>query len=56
MVAELAGCQPEHARRALAEAGGNIKLATVMLVRSVTRPEAERLLEAASGNLRAALN
>jgi N-acetylmuramic acid 6-phosphate etherase len=54
MVAELAGCDVETARRTLAE-GGSIKTATVMLLKSVSRPEADKLLAAGKGNLRAAL-
>ncbi|MHB1101623.1 MAG: hypothetical protein ACYC0C_02340 [Devosia sp.] len=55
MVAELAGTDAATARRALAEAGGSIKTATVMLIRSVSSNDAERLLTAGKGNLRAAL-
>lgn len=55
MVAELAGTDAATARRALAEAGGSVKIATVMLLKSVSRNDAERLLTAGQGNLRAAL-
>lgn len=55
MVAELAGASIEAARRALEEAGGSIKIATVMLLREAPRGEAEALLAAGGGNLRAAL-
>lgn len=56
MVAELAGCEVEAAREALAEAGGSIKIATVMLLQSVSRADAEALLAKGGGNLRAALS
>jgi N-acetylmuramic acid 6-phosphate etherase len=55
MVAELSGAAPELARRALAEADGVIKLATVMLMRSLDRAAAQAALDAAGGNLRKAL-
>lgn len=55
MVAELAGCDALTARSALAEADGVIKLAVVMLLKSVRKAEAEKLLESGRGNLRAAL-
>jgi N-acetylmuramic acid 6-phosphate etherase len=55
MVAELASCEIEAARTALRDAGGSIKVATVMLLRSLPRAEAERLLADGKGNLRAAL-
>jgi N-acetylmuramic acid 6-phosphate etherase len=55
MVAELVGCDVEAARAALDEAEGSIKVATVMLLRSLSRAEAEKLLAAGKGNLRAAL-
>jgi N-acetylmuramic acid 6-phosphate etherase len=45
----------DSAHRLLLEAGGQTKLAIVMRVRSISRPEAERLLARANGNLRAAL-
>lgn len=55
MVAELAACDIAAAREALAESKGSIKLATVMLLRSVSVAEAEALLARAGGNLRTAL-
>jgi N-acetylmuramic acid 6-phosphate etherase len=55
MVAELAGTDAAEARRALAEAGGSIKIATVMLLQSVSRGDAEARLAKGGGNLRAAL-
>lgn len=55
MVAELTGAEVEVARTALAEAGGVIKLATVMLTRSLSRVEAQAVLDAVRGNLRKAL-
>ena len=55
MVAELAGCDVDTARGTLAAADGSIKTATVMLVKSVPKAEAEALLAAGGGNLRAAL-
>ena len=56
MVADLTGAEIEAAQQALAEAGGSIKLATIMLSKGVGRPEAEALIGRASGNLRAALS
>jgi N-acetylmuramic acid 6-phosphate etherase len=55
MVAELTGADVATARDALTEAGGVIKLATVMLLRRLGRAEAEAALAAAGGNLRRAL-
>lgn len=55
MVSELTGASPEAARAALEEAGGTIKLATVMLLKSLDRSAAEAALVAAGGNLRRAL-
>lgn len=55
MVAELAGCDPDTARATLADAGGSIKTATVMLLKSLGKPEAEALLAKAGGNLGSAL-
>jgi len=55
MVARLAGCPPETAAQALIDAGWNVKRA--VLVAGGARPEeAARRLEAASGNLRTALD
>lgn len=55
IVADLAGCELDVAAKALEEAGGSIKLATVMLLKSLSRAEAEALLAAGQGNLKAAL-
>jgi N-acetylmuramic acid 6-phosphate etherase len=55
MVADLADCDPETARQALEDAGGIIKLAVVMLLKTASRPDAEDLLAKAKGNLRIAL-
>lgn len=55
MVADLTGVAPETARRTLDEAGGVIKLATVMLLKSSSRADAEAAIAAAGGNLRKAL-
>jgi N-acetylmuramic acid 6-phosphate etherase len=55
MVQDLTGSDIDTARRALAD-GGSIKVAVVMLLKSVSSGEAEALLAAAKGNLRLALN
>jgi N-acetylmuramic acid 6-phosphate etherase len=55
MVAELASVDLATAREALAEAG-SIKLATVMLLKGLSRAEAEALLARGHGNLRTALS
>lgn len=55
MVATLADTDYATAEKALAEAGGSIKLATVMLLKSLDRPAAEAVLAKAGGNLRTAL-
>jgi N-acetylmuramic acid 6-phosphate etherase len=55
MVATLTDTDYATAEKALAAAGGTIKLATVMLLKSLDRPAAEELLATASGNLRSAL-
>jgi N-acetylmuramic acid 6-phosphate etherase len=55
MVATLTDTDYATAEMALDAAGGTIKLATVMLLKSVDRPAAESLLDRANGNLRAAL-
>lgn len=55
MVAELAGCAADDAARALAEAGGRIKVATVMQARGLSAHRAEALLSRHAGILRAAL-
>ncbi|MFE1599373.1 N-acetylmuramic acid 6-phosphate etherase [Methylobacterium sp. ID0610] len=54
MVAELAGCDPEAAARALAESGGDIKLA-VLLGCGASRDAAEQALARHGGSLRRAL-
>lgn len=55
MVSDLTGADAGAARAALADAGGVIKLAVVMLLRGVDRPGAQAALDAAGGNLRKAL-
>jgi N-acetylmuramic acid 6-phosphate etherase len=55
MVATLTDTDYASAERALAEAGGTIKLATVMLLKSLDRRAAEELLVRVGGNLRTAL-
>jgi N-acetylmuramic acid 6-phosphate etherase len=55
MVATLTGAEAEAAQAALEEAGGSIKLATVMLSRGISRGDAEARLAEAGGNLRRAL-
>lgn len=54
MVEDLTGAPAEAAARALAD-GGSIKMATVMLLKSVSATEAEAILSAVGGNLRRAL-
>jgi N-acetylmuramic acid 6-phosphate etherase len=55
MVAELTDSSEETARQTLATTGGSIKLATIMLLKSLTREEAEATVARARGNLRDAL-
>ena len=55
MVATLTDTDYGTAQAALAAAGGVIKLATVMLLKSLDRPAAEALLARSGGNLRTAL-
>ena len=55
MVAKLTGADAETARTALGQAGGNVRLATVMLALTLDRAKAEAVLAAAGGNLRIAL-
>ena len=55
IVRTLTGAADEEARRALAAAGYRAKIAIVMIRRGVDRAEAERVLDAADGFLRAAL-
>ena len=54
IVAEIAGCTPDEAETALAEASGRIK-AAVLIARGATPAAAEALLARANGNLRIAL-
>lgn len=54
MVARIAGCGPDEAAAALAETGGDIKLATLVAL-GYGREEAEQLLARSDGNLRHAL-
>ena len=55
IVRTLTGAAEDEARRALASAGYRAKIAIVMIRRRVDRDEAERVLDAAGGFLRAAL-
>ncbi|WDR06253.1 N-acetylmuramic acid 6-phosphate etherase [Devosia rhodophyticola] len=55
MIVELTGAQYDSARDALQIADGSIKLATVMITKTLSRAEAEAHLAAARGNLRQAL-
>ena len=55
MVVDLTGATTEAARTTLDDAGGVIKLAIVMLLKSLSRADAEALLARMSGNLRKAL-
>lgn len=55
MVATLADTDYATAEAALKSAGGSIKLATTMLLRSLDRVAAEELLAKSDGNLRVAL-
>jgi N-acetylmuramic acid 6-phosphate etherase len=55
MVATLTDADYATAQAALTAAGGVIKLATVMLLKGLARPEAEAVLAKAGGNLRTAL-
>jgi N-acetylmuramic acid 6-phosphate etherase len=56
MVAALTDTDYPTAETAFAEADGTIKLATVMLLKSLDRQAAESLLANAAGNLRTALS
>jgi N-acetylmuramic acid 6-phosphate etherase len=53
---EAAGVNEFAARKALAEAHGDLRIALIMLKRGVTRQQAEFALAAAGGDLRTALN
>lgn len=55
MVTDLTGATPDLARQTLEQADGIIKLATVMLLKSLNRSDAEAAIAAAGGNLRKAL-
>jgi N-acetylmuramic acid 6-phosphate etherase len=55
IVMEVCGVTREAAREAIADAGGHVKTAIVMLKRRVGRGEAERLLEEAGGYARLAI-
>ncbi len=52
---EASGAREVNARRALAAAGGDLRVALVMLKRGLSRREAQFALAAAGGDLRAAL-
>jgi N-acetylmuramic acid 6-phosphate etherase len=54
MMQELTNCSPEQAQSALADADGKVKLA-ILLLRGMSRADAETLLERFGGNLRQAL-
>ena len=56
MVATLADAEYAEAASALETAGGSIKLATTMLMLNLEKSAAEQVLDAAGGNLRAALH
>lgn len=55
MVADLTGADHDKARATLGQAGGVIKLAVVMLERSLDAAQAQAALDGAGGNLRKAL-
>ncbi len=55
IVAEVTGCGPGEARRCLAEAGQNVRLAILMLQRETGLAEARSLLSRCGDNLRKAL-
>ena len=54
MMQELTSCSAEQAQSALAGADGKVKLA-ILLLRGMSRADAEGLLERFGGNLRQAL-
>jgi N-acetylmuramic acid 6-phosphate etherase len=56
ILVEASGKSMSAGRRALRQAGHDIRLALVILKRDVAAAEARRLLNSAGGNLRAALN
>ena len=55
MVSTLTGASPKDAADLLKRADGRVKLAAVMYTRKVDAAEATKLLDAAGGNLRAAM-
>jgi N-acetylmuramic acid 6-phosphate etherase len=55
IVMEICGVDRETARAAIAEAGGSVKVAIVMLGKGVSRDKAIRLLEGAGGFVRGVL-
>jgi N-acetylmuramic acid 6-phosphate etherase len=55
IVMEVCGVDRDTARRTIAEAGGHVKTAIVMLRKAVDRAGAERLLAASDGYVRRAL-
>ncbi|WP_350258037.1 N-acetylmuramic acid 6-phosphate etherase [Scrofimicrobium sp. R131] len=56
LVMRITGCELEQAKAALAEADGNVKVASVSLLRSLSAAEAKDLLAGSGGFLRAALD
>ncbi|MDO4538315.1 MAG: N-acetylmuramic acid 6-phosphate etherase [Coriobacteriales bacterium] len=56
IVCEACACSAERAEKSLREAQGNVKVAILMVARSLTREEAVEALDAAGGNVRAALD
>jgi len=55
IVAQAAGCDPERAAQALADAGSDVRAAIVMVKLGVTRQRARELLDAAGNRVAAAL-
>lgn len=56
IVAQITGASPEAASAALEASQGSIKIAVIMIERSIDNAAAEALLASADGNLRTALN
>lgn len=56
VVQQLTGVSAEQAASSLAEAGGNVRIAILMLERDLSAEEAARRLEAAGGDLHAVLD
>lgn len=56
MVSELTGLDAQQAANVLQECSGEVKTAVVAAIRNVSADEARKLLEAANGQLRGALN